>query len=306
MNINTTIIQWSIRVLAIVGILAILTLVWMMIARVSSPMDSSLSDVYATRESFSMGADRGIAQKGRIMGSPELLTNDGAQIDQKVIRTASLSLMVDDAAMSTQAITKVTSDAEGFVQSSSVMELEDGTRNGSIMIRVPSDRFDEVMTSIKALAVVVDQETVSQSDVTEQYIDLAARLNNAKLQETRYVDILKVADSVEEMLQIEQALANVRGTIESYTGQIQYLDSQTDFSSISISLSEEPIVQIGGKVFRPWTSVKQAAQAVVEIAQSLIVALIWVVMIGVGIGASLALMLWLGWKGYKKVIGKRR
>ena len=106
-----------------------------------------------------------------------------------------------------------------------------------------------------------------------------------------------MATTVEEILQIENALASVRGYIESLTGQIQYLDSQADFSTITVSLDEEPIITIGGKEFRPGTTVKLAAQAVVSLAQWFVEAVIWVVIVGIGIGVPLALIGWLGWKG---------
>ena len=138
------------------------------------------------------------------------------------------------------------------------------------------------MASVKELAVVVERETSSAEDVTEQYIDFAARLKNAQAQETRYVEILDVAKTVEEILQIESALGNIRGYIESLQGQLNYLDSLTGFSTITISLSEEPIITIGGKEFRPGTSAKEAAQAVVAIAQWLVIAIIWILIVGVG------------------------
>ena len=157
------------------------------------------------------------------------------------------------------------------------------------------------MSELKALALVVTSESVNSDDVTEQYIDLAARLKNAQLQETRYVEILQTAKTVEEMIQVETALANVRSTIESLTGQIQYLDSQTNFSTITITLSEEPVITVGGKEFRPGTTIKEAAQAVVALAQWLVEAVIWTVIVGVGVGIPLLLFGWLGWEAAQNI-----
>ena len=66
-------------------------------------------------------------------------------------------------------------------------------------------------------------------------------------------------------------------------------------------MSEEPIITVGGKEFRPGTSVKEAAQAVVAIAQALVVAVIWIVIVGVGVGVPLALLVWIGWKGLSRL-----
>jgi hypothetical protein len=68
-----------------------------------------------------------------------------------------------------------------------------------------------------------------------------------------------------------------------------------------VNLDEEPVIKVGGKVFRPGTTVKQAAQAVVQLAQWFVGAIIWIVILGVGIGAPLVLIVWLGWKGVRRI-----
>ncbi|PJE76956.1 hypothetical protein COV05_02060 [Candidatus Uhrbacteria bacterium CG10_big_fil_rev_8_21_14_0_10_48_16] len=219
-----------------------------------------------------------------------------AEVDQKIIKTGTLDLVIDQAEESILSITTLTEGQGGYVQSSSLREHEDGTKSGYIIVRVPADTFESSLEELKAMALVVERETTSAEDVTENYIDLSARLKNAQVQEARYVEILDIATTVEEILQIEQALGNIRGYIESLTGQLQYLDSLTGFSTITINLSEEPVLTIGGKEFRPGTTVKEAAQAVVAIAQWLVIAIIWIVIIGIGIGIPLSLLGWLGWK----------
>ncbi len=228
----------------------------------------------------------------------ELLKDDNLNVENKVIKTGSLSLIVDDAVESAVAIRAIAETKKGFVETSSINEQPDGTHFGYVNLRMPSDVFEASMKELKDLAVVVESEGVSGQDVTQQYIDLSARLKNAKAEEARYVEILRSATTVTDMLQIEQALAGVRGTIESLTGQIQYFENQTDMSTISVTLSEEPAIVIGGKIFRPWTNVKAAAQAVVSIGQWLVIAIIWVVIVGVGVGIPVAIV---GWVGYRMV-----
>jgi hypothetical protein len=288
---------WLTRVFAFVGILAMIFLI----------VNTLKQNIVATTSYPSFGGTMELKSESvsydsvRSIGAPELLRDENTNTEQKVIKTGSLSLTVDDAISSAQNIRTMIEEEKGFVQTSSINELEDGTHYGYVTVRVPSSAFEESMAALKKMAVVVEAESVSASDITEQYIDLSARLKNAKAQEARYIEILETAKTVDEILQIETALSNTRGYIESLTGQIQYLDSQTEMSSITITLSEEPVVKIGGKTFRPWTSVKQAAQTVVSIAQWLVVAIIWIVIIGACIGAPVVLILWVGWK-----IAKRR
>jgi hypothetical protein len=289
------------RALAIVGVIAIIAALVMGLMSLNQNISTTASSYGGKGGGVEMRTESVSFDQKLSYAPPELLNDGSTNIEQKVIMTGSLSLIVDDAVESARAIRVLTEGKKGFVQTSSINELEDGTHYGYVTLRVPSNVFEVGMSELKEMAVVVESESVSSSDVTEQYIDLSARLKNAKAQEIRYVEILDVAKTVEEILQIETALANVRGYIESLTGQIQYLDSQTDMSSITVTLSEEPAIKIGGKVFRPLTSIKQAAQAVVSIAQWLVIAIIWIVIVGVSIGAPVAIVGWGGRKIYRRI-----
>lgn len=293
-------LPWITRAFAIFGIVA---LVWWVAQYFTGPR---LYPVETTSlgylDSASSVSDNLMYEKSFVPAG-ELLRDEvlAAEIEQKIIKTGDLSLIVLDVEKSADVVKALATDKGGYVQSSSVSEHEDGTLSGYVIIRVPADQFDTSIETLKAEALVVEEEFISTQDVTEQYIDLSARLKNAQVQETRYVEILDVATTVEEILQIENALANVRSTIESLTGQIQYLDSQTDFSTITVNLDEEPVITIGGKEFRPGTTIKLAAQAVVSLAQWLMEAIIWIVIVGVGVGVPLVLIGWLGWKGVARL-----
>ncbi|MCR4314569.1 MAG: DUF4349 domain-containing protein [Candidatus Uhrbacteria bacterium] len=295
-------VLWLQRGLAIVGLAAIIAFVAQSLLNDFSVATNSSSDVYYG-ESVTMDSSVAFEKRALVPETGGLLYDEtiAAEIDEKIIKTGSLDLVVDHADESLAAVETLTQAKGGYVQTSTLQEHEDGTLSGYVTIRVPADQFVTAIEELKGLAVVVERETTSAEDVTEQYIDLAARLKNAQAQEARYVEILEVAKTVEEILQIESALGNIRGYIESLQGQLQYLDSLTGFSTITISLSEEPVITVGGKEFRPGTSVKEAAQAVVAIAQWLVVAGIWILIVGVGVGVPLALVVWLIWKGVTRI-----
>jgi len=297
-------LPWLQRGLAIVGLVAIIAFVAQYLLNTFSVATTSSSGVYYAE---SMVMDASIASEEKMLlrsREPGGFLYDeaiAAEIDQKIIKTGSLDLVVNEAEQSLADAESIVMEKGGYVESSTLQEHEDGTKSGYVTIRVPADQFDITMALVKELALVVERETSSAEDVTEQYIDLAARLKNAQAQETRYVQILDQANTVEEILQIESALGNIRGYIESLQGQLNYLDNLTGYSTITISISEEPVITVGGKEFRPGTSVKEAAQAVVAIAQALMVAVIWMVIVGVGIGVPLAFIIWLFWKGVTRL-----
>lgn len=308
MTLKST-LPWVTRGLAVVGLISIIFFIAQSFFNIFSVATTSSDGGYP--ESYEMEYSLGVAsnivsEEKALLRSPEpggLLYDEtiAAEIDEKIIKTGSLDLVVDHADQSLSDIETVATEKGGYIETSTLQEHEDGTKSGYVTIRVPADQFDITMALVKELALVVERETSSAEDVTEQYIDLAARLKNAQAQEARYVEILDVAKTVEEILQIETALGEIRGYIESLQGQLQYLDSLTGFSTITISLSEEPVITVGGKEFRPGSSVKEAAQAVVAIGQALMVAVIWVVIVGVGIGVPLVLIGWLIWKGVTRI-----
>ncbi|OGL66978.1 hypothetical protein A2856_00580 [Candidatus Uhrbacteria bacterium RIFCSPHIGHO2_01_FULL_63_20] len=216
-----------------------------------------------------------------------------AEVDQRLVKTASLSLVVDDVAESATQAGVIASGKGGFVQDSSVSEREDGTHFGSVTVRVPVDQFESALSELKKLATLVKSETAGAQDVTEQYTDLQARLKNARAQETALLDILRRASSVEDILAVQRELSNVRYLIESLEGQIKYLANATSYSTISAYLSEEPSVKIPTKEFRPFSTAREALQALVALAQNLADALIWVAILGVGTLVPLGLVLWI-------------
>ncbi|MBU0646025.1 DUF4349 domain-containing protein [Patescibacteria group bacterium] len=216
-----------------------------------------------------------------------------AEVDQRIIKTGALNIVVDDVGAAATQITTLATGQGGFVQDSSVSEREDGTHYGYVTVRVPAEQFESVMTNVKKLANVVENESVTGQDVTEQYTDLEARLRNAQAQEATYLRILDQAKTVEDTLSVQRELTNIRYQIESLQGQLKYLSNKTDYSTISVYLSEEPTVGLPTKEFRPWTSVKEAVRALGVVGQNLVIAAIWVAVIGGGVLLPLGLIIWL-------------
>ncbi|HTK04860.1 MAG TPA: DUF4349 domain-containing protein [Candidatus Eisenbacteria bacterium] len=215
-----------------------------------------------------------------------------AEVDQKIIKNGSLRLTVDNVSASLDRISAIAKDRNGFVQSSSASEREDGKHDGQVTIRVPVVHFEAAVADLKALATIVNYEATTGQDVTEQYTDLQAQLRNAKAQEEEYLRIMKKAESVEDILKVQERLGYVRGQIESLEGRIKYLENQTSLSTITVSLTEEVLVQAPTKEFRPGAIVKQAVQTLVVLGQRIVAAVIWIAIVGGGIGIPvLALVL---------------
>ncbi len=212
-----------------------------------------------------MDRDKGYSDEG--MGN----TPSDVGIERLIVRNGRLTLEVDDVSEAMDRITDVAAIMGGYVVSSYKYEDEEGTL-GEISIRIPSDRFDEAFDRLHQIAKAVPYEHTDSRDVTEEYVDLQARLKNLEATELQYLELLKKAETVEEMLQVQRELSNVRGWIEQLQGRIKYLERVTEMALIDVSLNES------GSLAGPWSllnTIKSAAHGVIAFARGLLTLIIW-------------------------------
>jgi len=160
-----------------------------------------------------------------------------ADIDRKIVKTGYMTLQVNDITEAMTGIARVAKELDGYVVSSNKQGDKDITY-GQISIRVPSDHFDEAFDRLRKLAVKVPNESTASQDVTEEYTDLQAQLRNLEATEAQYLELLKKAEKVEDMLAVQRELSNVRGQIEQVKGRIQYLERTSDMALIEVSLQK--------------------------------------------------------------------
>jgi len=152
--------------------------------------------------------------------------------ERMVVFTAEIELEVGDVNSALDEIQSLTEACGGFIAKVSTRE---GV--GAVTIRVPQLSFLDVVSEVEALG-EVQRRDVKGEDVTEDYVDLGARLTNLEKQEERLLEILGMCTSVEEVLKVEAELERVRGSIEGVTGQIQYLESRVELATITVLLRE--------------------------------------------------------------------
>jgi len=156
--------------------------------------------------------------------------------ERTVIYNAQLSLEANDIQGTLQKIRTLAEGYGGYVASSS-RSTYGAQERADISIRVPKDKFQAAIQQIETCGKVLAEGTTSE-DITQQYIDLKARLNNMQRQEERLNAILDMAKTVDEILRVETELERVRGEIDSLQGQINYLEGNVEMSLISVTLTE--------------------------------------------------------------------
>ncbi|MEP6931667.1 MAG: DUF4349 domain-containing protein [Flavobacterium sp.] len=167
------------------------------------------------------------------MSAPASPSEDEAAIPQKIIKYASLKFETNDIEDTFKKIQSAVTESHATIQSDSEGK-NDNSLYRNITVRVPSQNFDLFLQSISKGVSYFDQKDISSEDVTEQYIDLNSRLKTKQKLEERYIEILKKANKISEILEIEKQISAIREEIESKQGQLKYLESRVSESRISI------------------------------------------------------------------------
>ncbi len=155
---------------------------------------------------------------------------------RKIISTASLSLVVDDVEAGLGHIQAIASGLGGFVEHlNSSGSQED--RRGTVTLRVPPEQFLPAIERIEGLGDVISRE-VGREDVSEQFIDLEARLKSAQREEESLLRLLQQTQNVTEILTIERELNRVRSDVERFQGQLNLLERRVSLATVRVFLSQ--------------------------------------------------------------------
>jgi hypothetical protein len=233
-----------------------------------APSPPPMAAVPSPNMAQSKSMDSAYSGSGTASGATDTVTDD-----RKIVRTGSISMDVADISKSLADITAIASQFSGYVVTSN-QYAETDNPTGRISIRVPAEKFNDAFLKIKGVAIKVTNENTSSQDVTEQYMDLQAQLHNLEATETQYLALLKKADNVKDMLEVQRELSNVQGSIERTKGRIQYIQRTSDMSLIDVSLKKtSPIGQsswdVGG-IF------KSAVDGLIVFGKVLLGILIWI------------------------------
>lgn len=162
----------------------------------------------------------------------------GAQIERKLIKKCKMTIEVDSYDKDRVKIVDLVKHFGGYIGGENETKYYYGIYN-DIRIFVPKENFEILIDTIAGLAKFVDQKSVEAIDVTEEYIDNQARLKTKRELENRYLEILKKAKTIQEILEVEKQLNIIREEIEAKQGRLKYLDRRVAFSRISLNMYEK-------------------------------------------------------------------
>lgn len=160
--------------------------------------------------------------------------------ERMIVRTGDMSLVVIDVAAAIEQITRLAATYDGYVVSSNTWQERDRMM-GNIAIRVAERSFDDVIRALRDLAEEVRQESTSGTDVTEEYVDLKARLKNLEAAEAQLLKLMEQAGDVSDILEVQRELVKTREQIEQIMGRMQYLEQSSSMSYIQVRLEQSKL-----------------------------------------------------------------
>ncbi len=165
-------------------------------------------------------------------------TNGSVVVGRKIIYSSSFSVETKEYDKSVEALKAlVTEMGAWFENSNSYGTKDNSNRHSYYTIRVPVANYDAFLARRETIGVITSSSE-NNRDVTEQYTDIEARLESARLREERVLKILENANRLDDVLALERELSDIRYEIESYTGSLRKYDSQVEYATVSVNISE--------------------------------------------------------------------
>ena len=170
-----------------------------------------------------------------IMSSKQVLptANSGRTFEQKLIKESYLNFETQDLDKTYNHIIRFIKQSGGFIQDDNSNKSYNRISR-HLVVRLPSVEFQKTIDSISNYVDFFDTKRISSRDVTEEFIDIEARLKAKQTLEKRYLELLSKAKNVKEILDIERELSKIREEIEAKQGRLKYLKNKVSLSTINI------------------------------------------------------------------------
>ena len=158
--------------------------------------------------------------------------------DRKIIKEGYIRFETDNVDKTKSLILQTVQELNGYISNDNVSDFDDELLH-SLTIHVPADKFDLFLNVISESVKKLDNKNVNMRDVTEEYIDIEARIKTKKALQNRYIELLKQATKVDEILNIEKEIGTLQTEIESVEGRMRYLNNRIAFSTLSVNFYQK-------------------------------------------------------------------
>lgn len=204
-----------------------------------------------------MESNMKIASASMMPSNEKNIPEEVKNSNRKLIKNGDIEFETHDLNATYKKIIEKVSKYNCYVSSENDSKQEDRISK-NITIRIPSDKFDIIIAELGSEIENFDSKNINIEDVTDQFIDITARLKNKKAVEVQYINILKKATKISDILTIEKQIGELRGDIESIEGNLRMLENQVGFSTLNISFYKETIgtngffSELGTSLYNGW------------------------------------------------------
>ena len=170
--------------------------------------------------------------------NPVDLSVNTSATQKKIIRDGNITLKVKDIAAVRKQVDTLVSALGGYIGNESYNSYDQESRY-FLIIRIPTLHFDELIARLEKGTGEIMNKDINARDVTEEFIDLSARLTSKRNYINRYTEFLKKAGTIKEILEIEEYIRKIEEEIESAEGRLRYLNNQVNYSTLNLTLTQE-------------------------------------------------------------------
>lgn len=186
--------------------------------------------------------------------------------DRLVIQESTLSLLVKKVTETQKAINEKVKQLGGYMVNSSVSHPEEvEAATGSITVRVPQERLDETLDYFRNLAVKVVSENLFGRDVTDEYVDIEARLATLLKTKAKFEEILEKAERVDDILRVQKELVSLQTQVDNLKGRQNYLEKSAEMSRVTVYLATDELAlpYAPTEVWRPQAVFRRAVRSLI-------------------------------------------
>ena len=197
--------------------------------------------------------------------------------DRLVVEESSISLVVSEVQETANKIIDKAKAVNGFMVNSSLTHPEEAPF-ATVVIRVPAEKFRETLGYFRTLAVKVSSENIRGTDVTDQYVDIEARLATLTKTKAKFESIMDQAIEVQDVLQVQRELINLQAQIDNLRGRQKYLEQTAKLAKVTVYLSSDEFAlpYTPAAPFRPAVIFKLAVRSLIITLRGLATRLIWI------------------------------
>ncbi len=219
-----------------------------------------------------------------------------------IVQTASLNILATNYDEASAATEKLAAAHGGYVEKLDAKAQTGSARETSVALRIPTKQLDGFLADVRKLG-HVEEETRSNEEVSDQYVDLQARLKSARATEQRLIELLGTrTGKLEDVLEAERELARIRGEIEGMQGQSAILVHRVNYATVQVELSEEYRQVLGSGPMSTGTKIRNAAvEGFSNLEEGAVALVVFVFAVGPSLLFWLAILLVPGWFIWKRI-----